>query len=84
MTKEQRNVIKHQKSRVKALGETISGIRLTLDATSSELHATAYGRMEEDPDEVRDLDDAAILLFHVSEEMERACGYLERAAGVKK
>ena len=84
MTKEQRNVIKHQKLRVKALGETITGIRQALDATSGELHQTAFGRMEEDPDEVSDLDEAAILLFHVCQEMEQARGYLERAAGVKK
>lgn len=84
MTANQKNVIKQNKQRIQALGATLSGIRMLLDKTSGELHAEAYGKMKEDPDEVKNLDEASIALFHACESMEQACGYLEDAAGGKK
>ena len=84
MTANQKNVIKHNRLRIKALGETLAGIRALLGATSSELHREAYGKMAEDPPAVENLDEASIALFHACESMEQACGYLEDAAGVKK
>lgn len=84
MTANQKNVIKQNKQRIQALGATLSGIRMLLDKMSGELHAEAYGKMKEDPDEVKNLDEASIALFHACESMEQACGYLEDAAGGKK
>ena len=84
MTANQKNVIKHNRQRLKTLGETLAGIRMLLDKTSGELHAEAYGKMKEDPDEVKNLDEASIALFHACESIDQASGYLEAAAGVKK
>lgn len=84
MTTTQRNMIKQNKIRIKSLGATLAGIRMLLDKTSGDLHAESYGKMEEDPDEIKNLDEASISLFHACEYIDQACGSLEAAAGGKK
>ena len=84
MTTVQRNVIKHQKLRVKALGATLEGMRKILNETAGELHDAAFGSMERDPDEVWYVNEAADELFRACQKLDLAFGYLERAAGAKK
>ncbi len=84
MTANQKNVMKQNKQRIQMLGATLAGIRMLLDKTSGELHAEAYGKMKEDPEEVRIIDEASISLFHACEYIDQACGSLEATAGGKK